>query len=279
MNSAREYMLPLEYLEARDITRRWPGISLSDDFIGCLEISSGVLKSEVCIQSYKDLALAQGAQLWTGQRVRTIDMTPSGAVVKTDDSTVYADRIVVSSGAWAASLMRSSGIHMPVQPTRKTVAWFESDANLYHSSHFPAFVFNLEQGSYYGFPDMDGSGVKVGRHDGGLPVQPDEVNREFGAREEDERDLRMFLETHMPQAAGRVREGKVCLYSMTPDEHFIVDVWPEHPHAVILAGFSGHGFKFSSVMGEIAAQLLNGGRSNFDLSPFSINRPALTGTS
>jgi monomeric sarcosine oxidase len=277
MDSARQYGLPLELLEAREICRRWPGIRLEEDFIGCLETSSGVLKSEVCVQSYKDLALAHGAKLLTGQRVRAIELAQSGTTVRTDEGTFLADRIIVSAGAWVPYLLETAGIHAAVQPTRKTVGWFESDAELYHSSCFPAFIFQLDRGTFYGFPDMDGGGVKVGRHDGGLPVHPDEVNRQFGVRPEDEGDLRMFLETCMPQAAGSLREGKVCLYSMTPDEDFIVDVLPEHPHAVILAGFSGHGFKFSSVMGEIAAQLLTEGRSSFDLSSFSITRPALAG--
>lgn len=116
---------------------------------------------------------------------------------------------------------------------------------------------------------------KIGRHDFGQDIDPDTMNREFGIYPEDEGYIRSFLKTYMPQAEGKVKQGRACIYTKTPDEHFVVDLHPEYSHVAIAAGFSGHGFKFSSAIGEILSQLAIDGRTEHDISLFSINRTAL----
>ncbi len=272
VDSADQFSLPLEVLSADEIRYRWRGISVPDNFVGSYEPLSGVLFSEECIRAYRKMALANGAEIITNARVERMEIHAGGVIVETQSGRYSADALVLCAGAWANKLLAPLGLPLPLQPTRKTVAWFEADDTLYHPDVFPAFTFNLEHEMYYGFPSFHGTGVKVGRHDAGLAVDPDAMNRDFGGYPEDEGEVRSFLNRHMPQAAGQLKQGKVCLYTLTPDHHFIIDRHPLHPHVVIAAGFSGHGFKFSSVVGEIAAEWISSGRTSHDVSMFSLQR-------
>jgi N-methyl-L-tryptophan oxidase len=271
-DSATQYGLPLEVLQAEEIRYRWRGITVPDDFVGCYEPTSGVLFSEECLRAYRQLALAHGAEIRTHAKVERIQMFSDGVIVETREGRYSADSLMISAGAWADKLLTAAGLTLPLKPTRKTVAWFDADEVLYHPEVFPAFLFDLGHEQYYGFPSFNGTGVKVGRHDGGQSVDPDTMNREFGVYPEDEGDVRSFLTRHMPQAAGPLKQGKVCLYTLTPDHHFIIDRHPLYPHVVITAGFSGHGFKFASAVGEIACKWLRSGQTQLDLSMFSLHR-------
>ncbi|CAG7638543.1 N-methyl-L-tryptophan oxidase [Paenibacillus allorhizosphaerae] len=271
--SANKYHLPLEVLSADEIMQRWPGIRIPEHFFGSFETSSGVLFSEECIRAYRRLAIEAGVVVRFDTPADRVELHTSGASVYTAEGVFHADRLIVTSGAWIGKLLAS--LKLPLQPVRKTVAWFQSEETLYGEGRFPAFIFDLEKERYYGFPSFDGCGVKLGRNDAGEWTDPDQVDREFGAYPEDEGDVRRFLETHMPQAAGTLKQGKVCLFTLTPDEHFVIDRHPEYAHVAIAGGFSGHGFKFASVVGEIISQLAIGGETGFDLSGFSIARPAI----
>lgn len=272
MESAARYSLPLEVLSAQDVNKRWPGITLPEGFRACLEPTSGVLFPEMCITAYRDLAIAAGAVLLTHTPVTGLGPDGHGVIVQTAFQQYRADRVLLSAGAWNPSLLTALGLNVPLVPTRKTVAWFGAEESLYRSDRFPAFIFTLDDSIYYGFPSFDGTGVKVGRHDGGQAIDPDRLERTFGAYLQDEEDVRAFLETYMPQAAGALRQGRVCIYTMTPDEHFVIDRHPEYPQITIAAGFSGHGFKFASAVGEAASQLLVEGKTVLDLSMFSLSR-------
>ncbi|MDT3416439.1 MULTISPECIES: N-methyl-L-tryptophan oxidase [Bacillales] len=270
--SAAQYSLPLEVLDAGNVGQRWPGIRLPAEFLGCFEPTAGVLYSEECIRAYRNRALAAGAELRTGERVTGIQAKSDSVSVQTQTDTYSGSALLISAGAWSAGLLVSLGLSLPLTPTRKTVSWFAADEQLYSSDRFPAFLFTLADSMFYGFPSLDGAGVKIGRHDGGQPADPDQLDRTFGLYPSDEADTRSFLERYMPQAAGPLRQGKVCLYTYTPDEHFIIDRHPEYPHIVIAAGFSGHGFKFASAVGEAASQLITRGTSEIDLSLFRVTR-------
>lgn len=273
--SANEYSLPLELLQSNEIMERWPGITLPDGYEGCFEPTSGVLFSEDCIRGYRQLAEKHGAALLTNTPVQNIDIYQNSAAIHTADGSFAADKLIISGGAWNKKLLAKLNLDLPLRPLRQTVAWFESDENLYQSNVFPAFFVDMPTGTYYGFPSFDGSGLKAGRHDIGQNIDPDTINRDFGIYPEDEGDIRTFLKTYMPQAEGKVKKGRVCMYTKTPDEHFIVDLHPEYSHVSIAAGFSGHGFKFSSAVGEILSQLAKDGHTEQDISLFSITRLAL----
>ncbi|GAA0330975.1 N-methyl-L-tryptophan oxidase [Bacillus carboniphilus] len=270
VKSAKEYDLRLEVMNAEDIQKRWSGIQLPEDFIGCFEPNSGILLAEKCVAAFRKLALRYGADLWTYTNVEALKSQEEGIEIKTNKGKVYADRCIVTAGAWTSRLLHT--LEIPLTPTRKTVSWFEADETRFNANVFPGFFFQLPTQSYYGFPSIDGCGVKLGRMDGGQSIDPDNMNRTFGDFEEDEGDVRGFLQEYMPAAAGKLKQGKVCIFTRTPDEHFIMDTHPEYKNVLIAGGFSGHGFKFGSVMGEILSKLSLGEAIPFDLSHFKLGR-------
>ncbi|MET3698816.1 N-methyl-L-tryptophan oxidase [Bacillus oleivorans] len=271
ISSSKTYSLPLDVIDANEVNKRWAGISLPEDYIGCFEPTSGVLKSEECIEAYRELAVQQGATILTNSRVKEISVHGNSVTVRTDNQTFTSNSLVVSAGAWARSLLSMLGLKLPLSPVRKTFAWFDAEEDLYHHEDFPAFVFETAQGLYYGFPSIGGSGLKVGRHDGGNRINPDESIPGFGELEEDAGDLSQFLQHFMP-GNKPLKYGKTCIYTLTPDENFVIDLHPEYSNVAIAAGFSGHGFKFSSAVGQALSQLIISGKSEIDLSPFSIGR-------
>ncbi|SDI60583.1 N-methyl-L-tryptophan oxidase [Natribacillus halophilus] len=273
--SSREYSLSLDLLDADEINKRWPGIQLPKGYKGCFEPDSGVLYSENCIRAYRQLAEKHNATLLTNTPVLNIETYDNGVSVQTDHETFTAKKIVISAGPWSGKVLANLGLDIPLQPTRQTVTWFDSDPSLYESDAFPAFFVDVPSGVYYGFPSFDGCGVKLGRFDTGQKTEPAYVNREYGIFPEDEGDVREFLETYMPEAAGKSNRGRACIFTRTPDEHFVVDLHPQHSHIVIAAGFSGHGFKFASVIGEVLSQLALDGHTEHDISKFSITRSEL----
>jgi len=274
IRSAQEYSLPIEELSGEEMRYRWPGLAFPDGFAGCLETTSGVLFSEKCLQAFRQLGLANGMTLLPYTKVEKMEINPGGgAVIQTASDAYYTDFLVISAGAWSGKLLKELELELSLQPVRKTVSWFQCDRKLFDSSVFPAFTVDLIDSHYYGFPSINGSGVKMGRHDGGHQVDPDEEIRPFGLS--DEKDLRLFLEKFMPLANGNLVKGSTCLYTLTPDEHFIIDRHPEFPHVFISAGFSGHGFKFSSVVGEIISQVVTRGKSGYDISGFTLKNRVL----
>ncbi|MGE5701151.1 MAG: N-methyl-L-tryptophan oxidase [Clostridia bacterium] len=271
--SAAHYSLPLEELNAEELMRRWPGITIPEDYVATFEPTSGVLFSEECIRAYRKLAVQAGATLLVNTPVEAVELSAGGVSIHAGGSRFTADKLIVSAGAWLGKVTASCGLSLPLSPTRKAVGWFKADEQLYRPEHFPAFSFNLPNNeSYYGFPNFGNEGVKIGRHDAGQPADPDTLNREFGAFSADEGDLRGALERFMPQAAGELVQGRVCMYTFTPDEHFVIDRHPEHAHVLLVGGTSGHGFKFSSAIGEALAELAHTGSCEHDLSLFSLSR-------
>lgn len=269
--AAQKYDLPLEILDAKEIQRRWSGFSLPDHFIGCFEAGSGIIYSEAAIRAYKETALKNGAELVPNTPVRHIDLNDANGVkISTGHSAYYAKKVIITAGAWAAKLLPE--LSLPIQPTRKAVGWFDAPSNLYSDAHFPAFFIEDGDKKAYGFPNLDGAGLKIGKSDGGQPIDPDVHTQNFGLYESDEGDLRHMLHTYMPEANGPLKQGKTCLYTNSSDHDFIVDYHPDHPHVIFACGFSGHGFKFGSVMGEVLSQMALEGRSAFDISIFSLKR-------
>ncbi len=267
---SREYGLSVDYLSAEEIRYRWNGINLPESYIGLYEQQAGFLLSEACIRAFRKQAVANGAVVMPYSPVVRMEPRASHVTIHTHTGTFTADRVVVSLGAWFGILDGLAGL--PIQPVRKAVGWFETDETLFDYTKFPGFTLGGSEGGYYGFPSMNGSGVKIGRHDAGQLWQPGQNFEPFGNYPEDERELRQALEQFMPRASGRLIRGAVCKYEMTLDEDFIIDRHPEHDRIWLAGGFSGHGFKFSSVVGEILSELVIRGETGQDISPFALSR-------
>ncbi|MFC0215914.1 N-methyl-L-tryptophan oxidase [Paenibacillus chartarius] len=260
----------VERLDADEINRRWPGIRLPHSYEAMYEPDAGYLHSERCIAAYRKLALAEGAMLLPYTRVQHIEADGGAVRVLTRVGDFAADRLILTAGAWFPSLQPF--VTLPIRAVRKTVGWFQSEPGLFDTGAFPGFTLAADNGGYYGFPSIAGGGVKIGRHDGGLPWRPGETPVPFGHCREDESDLRRTLEAFMPQAAGRLVSSAVCKYELTPDEHFIIDKHPAHENVIVAGGFSGHGFKFSSAVGKALAELALGKRPSVDLGLFALSR-------
>lgn len=271
-NSAKNYSLNVEQLTADEINQRWTGFGVPEGYIGCYEVDSGVLMSENCIRAFRNQAEAHGAVLKVNAPVTSISIFENSVEVKTAEDSFTAASLIMTPGAGTRKLLPLVDLELPLQELRNTFSWFETEESLYKSSDFPAFSFELPNETYYGFPSIEGAGVKIGRHDGGIPRDMDKALDPFGTHEQDKQDVSNFAEHCMPKL-GQHKMGKACTYTNTPDEDFIIDRHPSHDHVVIACGFSGHGFKFSSVVGEILSQLVSGtGECTVDIRPFSINR-------
>jgi N-methyl-L-tryptophan oxidase len=261
--------VPVQKLDAGEIRRRWPGLNIPETFAAMYEPDAGYLYSERCITAYRQLALGQGAELLTNTSVVNITARESSVTVHTTNGDYHGASAILSAGAWFGAL--APFVHLPIKAIRKVVGWFESSP-AFAAGNFPGFTLGAEEGGYYGFPSIAGAGLKIGRHDTGLEWKPGTLLAPFGSETSDEQDLRRVLETYMPGAAGRLLKGSVCKYEHTPDEDFIIDRHPLHSNVLVAGGFSGHGFKFSSVVGEILADLATSGATNHNIQPFALSR-------
>ncbi|TMN21648.1 N-methyl-L-tryptophan oxidase [Lentibacillus cibarius] len=259
---------PLEILNADEIKKNWPGFTIPEHFKGCFEPLSGVLLNEKCVYAYKELRIKNKAALLTNTNVKSIDFFNQGVTVNTEEGSYHADKVLVCAGAWTGKIL--SSLDLPLNPVRKTFAWFEADDLSLQYPQLPSFYFHVENQIYYGFPNINGSGVKLGRSDSEKRIEPDFMRQDFGKYASDEGDLRNFLDRFLPQASGKLKKGKACLATNAPDKQFIVDQHPEYPHVYISGGYSGRGFQISSVLGEILSQLITEGSTTHDISAFSL---------
>jgi sarcosine oxidase len=271
LRSAREHDLPHELLDAAEAHRRFPALNLDDDMQALHEPLAGLLFPEKCIDAHLALAERHGATLRFGERATAWRGDGDGVEVTTDAGTYRADRLVIAAGAWLPKL--TPELRLPLAVERNPLFWFEpkADADLLGPDRLPVWIIELdEEHAFYGFPALPGQGFKAARHHGGLAADPDTLDREV--HPSDEAPVRAFLERYLPAANGRRLDAKVCMYTNTPDYDFIVDFHPANERVIVLSPCSGHGFKFSSVIGVIAADLAIDGRTDFDIAFMGLGR-------
>ncbi len=263
LRSCHEHGLPHETLDGREIGRRFPGYRLPPDLPLVYQPDGGFLLPERCIDAHVSGARAQGAVIETNERVLEWADGENGVRVRTDRRTVEAERLVLTAGAYSQEVARLPPGSVTAQ--RQVLAWFQPlEPDLFTPSRFPVFNVALEEGHLYGFPEFGAPGFKVGFYDHhGERGDPDLLSRVTTPA--DEAVLRPFAECYFPAGTGPTLALKACLFELSPDEHFLVDRHPESEHAVFGAGFSGHGFKFCSVVGEILADLALTGETRHDI--------------
>ena len=270
LQSCEEHDLPHEVLTSAELTKRFPGYRLPSDTMAVFQDEGGFLLPERCIALFVEQAQELGATVHTNERTLEWQPTAAGVRVRTERDEYEAETLVVSAGAWASKMLpmlRDSAV-----PERQALAWFETlRPELFTTEAFPVFNLMVDEGNFYGFPEFGIPGFKLGRyHHLEEIVDPDEIDRD--PNERDEALLRDFTEKYFPDAAGATSSMKVCMFTNSPDEHFIIDRLPETPQVVVAAGFSGHGFKFSSVVGEILADLAVDGATRHDIGMFKVSR-------
>ena len=250
--SAREHGLEVERLEEPAARSRFPQFRLPRGCEAVFERMAGVLRVEDCVRAHLDLAREAGAELVAPATVTAIRPEDGRVRVETDGRVHTARRVVVTAGAWAAELLPG----LPrLDVVRKSLFWFEGRGEAMRAdAGAPAYFFETPDGMFYGFPALEGGELKVAEHTGGRVVtDPLLVDREVD--DEEEQRATAFLAEHLPDAAGRRTRHAVCLYTRTPDEHFLVDRLPDAPRVLLAAGLSGHGFKFASALGEWLADV------------------------
>lgn len=253
--SAEQYGIASEWLSGADVNERWPLFDVPADREVCYGPDGGFLDVEVALRSLAQELTAAGGVLRDETPVLSWSATDSGVRVTTATDVYEAEKLVITAGAWSGKLLAELGI--PLDVRRKPVLWFEVDADhqaLAGPDRMPVFISEDEHGEFYGIPQIGSDGVKVGMHSGGETVDPDTINREVG--ESDTRpDIWPFIQRTFSGFTGNVLETACCMYTMTPDEDFVIDRHPGHDRVVIAGGFSGHGFKFTPVVGEYLARL------------------------
>ena len=268
--SCQEHDLPHEVLNSQELSRRFPGYRLPSETMAVFQGEGGFLLPERCISLYIEQAKALGAVVQTGERSLEWDTTASGVRVSTESGTYDAESLIIAAGAWTSKLIPSLGA--AAIPERQVLAWFETlQPELFTPDRFPVFNLVVDEGHFYGFPEFGVPGFKLGKyHHLEENVDPDTLDRESNAR--DEAVLRNFTESYFPAASGATSSMKVCMFTNSPDEHFIIDRLQDAPNVSIAAGFSGHGYKFSSVVGEILADLTLYGATAHDIGMFRLAR-------
>jgi sarcosine oxidase len=238
------------------------------------EPRAGILLPELIIQSHLELAAKQGATLRLNEPVLAWEATRNGVSVSTSTGFYKAARLLIAAGAWTSLLLPD--LRLPLTIERQVLFWFERQhssqpySNLFHPKTCPIQIWEYSQRRFfYAFPDL-GVGIKAAIHHQGEPSSPDTLRRDVAPDEIE--SMRSLLNRFLPTAAGSLNSTAVCMYTNTPDEHFIIDFHPRYHQVVIASPCSGHGFKFSSAVGELAAQMLTEQTQKLDLSLFRISR-------
>ncbi len=264
--SADRFGIPLQSLTTAELRARFPALRPPDGHVGVFEPGGGYLEPEAGVAVQLQLAAAAGAQLRHGVEVRHWEADGDGVAVTTADGVHRADRLVVAAGPWAPELLGDLGLALRVE-RRVNVHFAPRTPERFAPERFPIFNLVVPEGQYYGFPATPDAGFKLGRHDADAPCTPRTVRRAVTDREIGE--LRAVLDRYVPGAAGEVLRTVTCLYTMSPDGHFIVDRHPRHPQVAFFTGCSGHAFKFAPAMGEVLAELVLDGRASVDIGAFA----------
>jgi sarcosine oxidase len=268
--AAEAYDLPLEMLSTADLRARYPNLRVRDGEIAAFEPDGGVVFPEAAVNAHLELAAAHGATTVAQTAVTSWDAGDPVRLHLLDGTTVEAASAVLTLGPWFANEMRTIGVPLVIQ--RNVQVWFEPSSPQWGAENFPAFLVDRpEQPLLYGFPDL-GDGVKAAFHAHGENTTPQDLRRE--ATDDDIAPVTRALDAWMTGAAARFLAAKVCMYSLTPDRNFVIGLHPRQRNVVLCGGFSGHGFKFSSVVGEIGAQLAIDGATTHNVGFLSPERMA-----
>ncbi len=269
--SAKAHDLPHELLTLEDVHHRFPVFRLEQGMVGVLEPRAGVLFPEACVQAHLSGATRAGAELRFEEPVRNWRALADRVEVTTTRQTLVADHLIVTAGPWTSQLLHK--VSVPLAVERNVQFWFRpvGDAADFAPGRLPVHMWEYSPGAFfYGFPALGPEGVKVARHHSGEVCTPQTLRRVVSTQEVEA--MRGLLARYLPGANGDALGAVVCMYTNTPDGHFVVDHHPSTRRVVVACGFSGHGFKFASVIGEILADLTREDRTAHPIDLFRVRR-------
>jgi sarcosine oxidase len=269
LQSARVHGIEHEVLSAEQIKNCFPGLRPAPDMLGLLERRAGILFPEACLAAHLQLAERAGARVRLNEKLHDWKEEPTGIVLQTAHATYHARKLILAGGPWMPQLVPE--LHGCLNVERQVLLWFRAlETELFDPEIFPVHLWEYEKGKmFYGFPDL-GRGVKVALHHEGELTNAVSVDR--AVRPADISAVRELLSRYLPAANGAFLRGTVCLYTNTPDGHFILDRLPGAGNVLVASPCSGHGFKFASAVGEALADLALDQAPAADLSLFSLRR-------
>ena len=271
LDSCLTHDIKHEVLTGAEVNARHPGYRLPDDFQALYQPDGGFILSERAVVGHVTMAQALGAEIHGREAVLEWAPIAGGGVrVTTTRGSYEAARLVLSAGAWIADFVPA--LKSVSVPERQVLGWFQpDDPAKFTPDAFPVLNMLVEEGRYYLLPIHDVPGLKIGLyHHLEERDHADAIVRDVS--DADEAVLRRCIARYFPAADGPLMALRACMFTNTPDEHFIIDTLPGHPEVVVASPCSGHGFKFASVVGEILADLATTGESRFDLTMFGMDR-------
>jgi sarcosine oxidase len=271
LRAAERHGLSVKAWSRREVLSRYPALRFLEDEVALFETDGGVLAPESAVRAHLKVAQSASADLRFNTPMERWEVTDKGVEIRlTDGSRVSASKLVLSLGPWFQEVLESLGV--PIRVQRNVQAWFSPATNAYDAKRFPAFLLNRAglPAPLYGFPDF-GDGVKAAFHGLGELTEASHVNRDID-QVRDVEPIVQAMEQWMPGSTETFREAKPCMYALTPDGHFVIDRHPAHANVILCGGFSGHGFKFAPVVGEIGADLALDGGSRHRIDFLSLAR-------
>lgn len=275
LRASQEWGLPHEMLDAAEITRRFPTFTPAAGDVALYEAKAGFARPEMTVQAHLDLAARAGATLHFGEQVLEWVDGPGGVTVQTGTGTYTGGQLVICPGAWAPELLSELGV--PITIERQVLYWLDPAGGTQPFEQHPIFINENALGQQiYGFPAIDGpaGGVKVAFFRKGQVCTPDTIDRTVHPLEVEE--MRERVTQLLPDLSGPPVHTSTCMYSNTPDEHFVIARHPGQANVTVACGFSGHGFKFVPVVGEVIADLVTEGSTSHPIGLFDPNRMVTT---
>lgn len=272
LEAARLHDLPHRAMDASEISAEFPQFRLPGEYVGMFEPNAGLVVPEAAVAAMATEALRRGAVLRARERTIGWSANASGVRVTTERAEYHASRLLVCCGAWTGQIMSELGV--PLRVTRQVLGWvWPRQPSSFQRGRFPCWAIEDEESSiFYGFPMLPSNpGLKVARHVPGIPVDPERLDRS-AVLPTDEESFRPALRRYLPDGDGPTMTVATCMYTMSPDSHFIIDTHPAHPNVSIACGFSGHGFKFAPVVGEIVADLAEHGTTKLPAGFLGLRR-------
>ena len=262
-----------EWWDAAQLAERFPQFRLTGDMEILYQKDTGFLRAAECVSTHLQLAEQHGAEVQEETKVTNIDWQTDVPTVRTEDSQFRGRKVIVTAGAWAGTLLAE--LDLPLTVTKQQVCYYQpTDSKRFQPDRFPVFTEVTPDGEFiYAIPAFgsydEGGGLKIARHGRGQVISPDTPERTPDADYIAHIDA--YVQERLPEL-GKATHTEVCLYTETPDEDFIIDVHPRCPNLLIAVGFSGHGFKFCALVGRIMSELVQNGKTGFDMHPFRIDR-------
>ncbi len=266
--SAQKYGLSVTQMDSKQVSTQFPGFVIPEGAEAVFEAEAGILRVEACVLAHLQAAEALGAKIITGAECLGYGPDGSGVWVQTTQGRYQAGALALAAGAWSGQLLARQ--NLPLVLVKKTQFWYPSTPN-YWAPQAPVFLYELPEGIFYGIPALSGQGVKVAQHSDGqtiaqpvppdAPVPPEEISA-----------VDTFARKYLPYLPRPAQSSAGCMYTLTPDRHFIADLHPELSHGAYVAGLSGHGFKFAPVLGQVLADLTVRGQTALPVDFMSARR-------